>query len=303
MHNESNSGTPGDAGRFSDLERPGLDVRALRRALCPPSGPFARVELVEEIASTNEQLAGDASADQAAWPDLSVLTTDYQSAGAGRRGRGWATPPRSAVLVSVLLRPGQDGPGWPADAYGWLPLLGGLAAAEALADVAGLDTGVKWPNDVLVREGEKKLVGVLARALTIDRGDRNESAVVLGAGINVSLSAAELPVETATSVELAGGSTTDRDTILRAYLRRAAYWYAAMRETGGDAESAGLAAAVRENTMTIGRDVVAELPGGERLTGRARAMDDAGRLVIIDPAGVPTSLAAGDVVHLRAGDL
>lgn len=304
VHNESKSDGPGDAGdsRFTDLDRPALDAGALRRALCPPSGPFGRVEVVDETTSTNECLASDAAADPASWPDLSVLSADFQSDGAGRRGRGWATPPRSAVLVSVLVRPGTGEDGWPAAAYGWLPLLGGLAAAESLAQVAELDTCVKWPNDVLNRHGEKKLVGVLARALTLDHGDRSEDAVVLGAGINVSATRGELPVETATSVQLAGGSTTDRDTILRAYLRRVAYWYAAMRHAGGDAESAGLAAAVRENTVTIGRSVAAELPGGGRLTGRARAMDDSGRLVIIDAEGTSHSVSAGDVVHLRAGE-
>lgn len=296
VHNDSKTD-----GRFTDLERPGLDAGALTRALCPPAGPFARVELTDETTSTNERLAGDAASDPGSWPDLSVLSTDFQSAGAGRRGRGWTTPPRSAVLVSVLLRPGADGPGWPADAYGWLPLLGGLAATESLHDVAELDTCVKWPNDVLTRGSDKKLVGVLARALTIDHGDRHEDAVVLGAGINVSLGADELPVDVATSVKLEGGSTTDRDTILRAYLRRVAYWYAALREAGGNAESAGLAAAVRENTVTIGQSVAAELPGGERLVGRARAMDDSGRLVIVDAAGTTHSVSAGDVVHLRGG--
>lgn len=298
VHNVSQSGSSDEHGRFSDLSRPGLDVRAVRRALCPPSGPFARVEIVDESASTNEQLAAAAAADEASWPDLSVLSADFQSAGAGRRGRGWSAPPRSAVLVSVLLRPGD----WPSAAYGWVPLLGGLAAAEALDDVAGLATGVKWPNDVLLRHGEKKLVGVLARALTIDSATGSENAVVLGAGINVSLTAGELPVDTATSIGLAGGATTDRDTVLRAHLRRVAYWYAAMRESGGDAEAAGLAAAVRDKTLTIGKDVTAELPGGDRLTGRARAMDDSGRLVIVGADGAATSVSAGDVVHLRAGD-
>lgn len=291
MHTESTNGGSSGSARYSDLDRPGLDVFALRRALCPPAGPFSSIDVIAETPSTNEALA-EKAVDSS---DLSVLTADFQSAGAGRRGRGWTAPPRSSVLVSVLLRPGESA--WTPDAYGWLPLLGGLAVTESLRAVAGLETGVKWPNDVLAGPAEKKLAGVLARAVTIG----SETAVVLGAGVNVSLAADELPVDTATSVRLAGGTTTDRDTILRAYLRRLAYWYAAMRDADGDAGSAGLAAAVRENTLTLGRTVSAELPGGERLTGSARAIDDAGRLVIA-AADDTHHVSAGDVLHLRAGE-
>jgi BirA family biotin operon repressor/biotin-[acetyl-CoA-carboxylase] ligase len=86
-----------DGGAWRDLRRPPLRQTALRRALLPPSGPFARLDVVPRVGSTNEALAEAAAADPGAWPDLSVLTADHQDAGRGRRSRAWTTPAGSAL--------------------------------------------------------------------------------------------------------------------------------------------------------------------------------------------------------------
>jgi BirA family biotin operon repressor/biotin-[acetyl-CoA-carboxylase] ligase len=281
-----------DGGPWQDLQRPPLRTGALRAALLAPSGPLSRLDVVPESGSTNRDLVAAAVADPGAWPDLSVLTTDHQSAGRGRLDRTWTTPPRAALAVSVLLRPGTPSPGW-----SWLSLLGGLSVVEALRRVAGVDAGLKWPNDVLVRDEdgtERKVSGVLAEVVP-----GPDPAVVVGLGLNVSQDADELPVPTATSLRLAGAATTDRDTLLRAVLRELAARYAQWREHGGNAVASGLAARAREACWTLGRDVRVEMPAGRALTGVAEGLDDEGRLLLRGGDGTPATVAAGDVVHVR----
>lgn len=283
-----------DGGPWQDLRRPPLRAAALRRALLPPSGPFARLEVAPRVASTNGELLRAAAADPPSWPDLSVLTTDHQDAGRGRRSRVWTTPARSAVVVSVLLRPRL-----PQSAWSWLPLVAGAAVVEALQQVGGLEAGVKWPNDVLVRDPDgqrRKVCGVLTEVVA-SPADGPAPAVVLGLGVNVTQSRQELPVPTATSLLLAGSATTDRDTVLRAVLRSFAEAYLGWRDAGGDVSAGDLGARVRESSWSLGSAVRVELPGGEVLHGVAEELDGEGRLVVRDAGGRRRPLGAGDVVH------
>ncbi len=292
---------------YSDLSRPPLRPGPLGEALLAPTGPLARLEVLETVGSTNAELAARAREGEAAWPHLSVLTADHQSAGRGRLGRTWSAPPRSSLAVSVLLRPGA---GVPAERWSWLPLLAGLAAVTTLRRVAGVAAELKWPNDVLV-EG-RKVAGVLAEVVPGTDPDPGPGAgapagVVLGVGLNVSLTAAELPVPTATSLVLLGAASTDRDVLLRALLRALADDVARWTAAGGSAAGSGLAARVREACGTLGREVSVELPGGPPLTGTAEGLDDHGRLLVRRPphpsgagaAGELVAVDAGDVVHLR----
>lgn len=279
---------------YSDLSRPPLRVAALRAALVAPAGPLPRLEVLAQVGSTNAELLRRAAADPGAWPHLSVLTTDSQTAGRGRLGRVWTAPPRSGVAVSVLLRPADLAPPVPAAQWSWLPLLAGLAVVGAVRDVAGLPATVKWPNDVLVED--RKLAGILTEA----SGSGPGSAVVVGVGLNTSLTEPELPVPTATSLVLEGAATTDRDTVLRALLRSLATEVARWADAAGDPVTSGLAARVREACSTLGRGVRVELPGGDVLTGEAEGVDDSGRLLVRPGgAGDVVAVAAGDVVHVR----
>lgn len=294
------------SGRWGDLDRPPLDAPALRRALTGPAGPWAALDVVEVTGSTNADLALRAREDPGA-PAGAVLVADHQVAGRGRRGRSWSFPPRSGLAVSVLLRPEPDAARWP-----WLPLLAGTAVVAALERTAALEAGLKWPNDVLVgpADAERKLAGVLADVVATPHGP----AVVLGVGLNVTVGVDELPVPTATSLRLAGASCTDRDTVLRAYLRALAERLRCWEAAGGDAEAApterpdGRAAAAggtstaaqyRAVCRTLGRRVQVQLPGRAPVGGFARDVDGAGRLVVDRDDGRREAFAAGDVVHLR----
>jgi BirA family biotin operon repressor/biotin-[acetyl-CoA-carboxylase] ligase len=271
------SGSP-----WRDLDRPPLRESAIRAALVAAGSPWTTVRVVEETGSTNADVAAAA---RAGAPAGLVLAADRQTAGRGRAGRVWQAPARSGLAVSVLLRPTA-----PRETWGWLPLLAGLAVVGPLAPMSGLDLGLKWPNDVLV-SGERKLAGLLAEVV--------DDAVVVGLGLNVSLRPDELPVPTATSLALEGSDVVDRDPVLRAVLRGLAERYRAFEAAGGDAAAAGLADAYRSACRTLGRQVRVELPGDRTLSGEAVAVDDAGRLVVRTADGM-TTLAAGDVVHLRS---
>jgi BirA family biotin operon repressor/biotin-[acetyl-CoA-carboxylase] ligase len=279
---------------WTDLSRPPLRQAALAAALTQGDDPgWREIEVVPRTGSTNADLAERARAGEV--PGL-VLATDDQVAGRGRLAREWTVPPRSSIAVSVLLEPRA-----PVGRWGWLPLLAGVAVVRALTRVAGLPAVLKWPNDVLVPVpgGELeayKVCGILAETVDTPGGGR---VVVLGTGLNVSQSADELPVPTATSLRLAGSATTDRDTLLRAYLRELAAGYRRWGAASGDPRASGLGAAYREACSTIGRPVSVHLPGREPLVGVAEGVDDDGRLLVRDDSGADHALAAGDVVHVR----
>ncbi|MEU8984721.1 biotin--[acetyl-CoA-carboxylase] ligase [Streptomyces sp. NPDC058467] len=274
--------------RWSDLDRPPLNAASLRRALVREDGLWRAVEVVQRTGSTNSDLVALATEQKA--DEGTVLVAEEQDAGRGRLDRQWTAPARSGLFFSVLLKPTQV----PVERWGWLPLLTGVAVATGLSRAAGVDTALKWPNDLLVTVGgeERKAGGILAERAGPD-------AVVVGIGINVTLREDELPVPGAGSLALAGARTTDRDTVLRAVLRSLEQWYERWRAAGGDPVASGLQDTYAAGCATLGRVVRAELPGGRSLTGEAVALDGDGRLVIATEEGVQEPVGAGDVVHVR----
>ncbi|MGY1721877.1 biotin--[acetyl-CoA-carboxylase] ligase [Blastococcus sp. SYSU DS0533] len=272
------------SSRWSDLTRPGLDAEALGSALTRDSALWRSLEVVEEIGSTNAALAA-AAADDA--PEGTVLVAEHQVTGRGRLDRSWTSPPRAGLTVSFLLHPDV-----PAARRGWLPLLTGVALAESVREVAGVLATVKWPNDLLARDG-RKLAGILAEAVTRPGGP----AVVVGVGLNVSTTAAELP-ETGTSLSVVTGGAVDRGPVLLAFLRAFERRYRGWVEALGDPVVSGLARDYLAWSSTVGSTVEVTMPDGSALVGRARAVDWDGRLVV-DSVDGTVELASGDVRHVR----
>lgn len=295
--------TPSDASRWSDLDRPPLNEAALRRALVRPGGLWTELEVVPGTGSTNTDLLQRVKAgaqrvppkgpDAGAAAEGAVLVAEEQTAGRGRLDRHWCAPPRSGLFFSVLLRPGAAGV--PQRRWSWLPLLAGVATASALARVAGVDTALKWPNDLLADIGgeELKIGGLLCE-------QAGQDAVVVGIGLNVSLTRDELPVPAAGSLLLAGAPHTDRDPLLRAVLRSLEEWYVRWRDAGGDPDAGQLHATYAAGCTTLGRQVRAVLPGGGERTGEAVAIDGDGRLVLASADGLQQPVSAADIVHLRS---
>jgi BirA family transcriptional regulator, biotin operon repressor / biotin---[acetyl-CoA-carboxylase] ligase len=264
-----------------DSLRAPLDVAALRNGLVGPGMPWRQLDVVAETGSTNADLL--ARAEAGADIDGSVLLAEYQSAGRGRHGRQWSAPPQTQVALSV----GVAGGSVPRTGWGWLPLATGVAVADALAAL-GVEAGLKWPNDVLAGGG--KLAGILAEVTS------PTPVIVLGLGLNVTLTAEEAPDSVATSLLMLGSSATDRNTLARHILRELALRIDAWRTAGG--ADPALVADYQRYSVTLGSRVRASMPGDHEVVGVARAVDETGRLCV-DTGGQTVAISAGDITHLR----
>ncbi len=150
---------------------------------------------------------------------------------------------------------------------------------------------MKWPNDVLI-DG-RKVAGILVERIETETGP----AAVVGVGINVSTTADELPVPTATSLAVAHPDLTPtREGVLLGVAAAVREGYDAW-QAGGSGAAARLASSYAAHCATVGQDVRVDLPGGTAITGRAVDVDADGRLVV-ETAGGVEKVGAGDVVHV-----
>jgi BirA family biotin operon repressor/biotin-[acetyl-CoA-carboxylase] ligase len=215
-----------------------------------------------------------------------VAGADGQSAGRGRRGRGWYSRPGDDLLVSVVLRP-------PAGTAGRLSMMAGLAAARAVDLLTGRHATVKWPNDV--RVDGRKICGVLIE--TAAEGPR--FGAVAGFGLNVNLDPSAWPglSTTATSLAHLAGAARSRVEALRALLDQFNELYGGElhgggRGAGGDGDQ--LRRHWAERIDTLGQRVVL-VAGNERVHGTAEGVDDEGGLVVRREDGVTAVYNAGEV--------
>ncbi|MEQ3550697.1 biotin--[acetyl-CoA-carboxylase] ligase [Pseudonocardia nematodicida] len=268
-----------------------LDAYALRTAVLRPAGGWTALDVVASTGSTNADLLAEAGRGAA---DRSVLIAEEQVRGRGRLDRTWVSRPGAALTMSVLWRP----EGVAADRLGWLPMLAGVAVADAIAALApDLPVALKWPNDLLAGPSLGKAAGILAEMTAVSGGG---PGVVLGIGLNISTPAHELPWG-ATSLAAHGftASRAELVTVLLDHLyRREAQW----RDAGGDADSSGLRSDYRSRCASLGARVRVERPGGDQIVGMAEDVDRQGRLLVHPDAGERVAIAAGDIVHLRAAD-
>lgn len=239
-------------------------------------------EHLERTGSTNKDLLERSGRCE----EFHVLATDYQSAGRGRMDRRWEAEPGSSVMASILLRPRFTEP----EGIGWLSLLAALAINQALASF-GVESKLKWPNDVLV--AGKKISGILAEA------SPDLSTVVLGFGINVSQGRGDLPVDTATSLYIETGERVNHDELLAKVIQNIRSLFGELELAGGSAEASGLRSALVEVSGTLGRKVSVEFPDNTKAFGLAKDFDSGGRLVV-ETSTETLSVSAGDVLHLRS---
>ncbi|HEY1633745.1 MAG TPA: biotin--[acetyl-CoA-carboxylase] ligase [Acidimicrobiales bacterium] len=246
---------------------------------------FGDVRWLPSTDSTNRHLLEEARADA---PEGTVVVADHQDSGRGRLGRAWVAPPGSSLLVSVLLRPEL-----PLERLHLLTSIVALAAADACQAEAGVEVGLKWPNDLVV--GLRKLGGILAE--THLEGSRAR-AVVVGMGLNVNwgplMQDTELARE-AVALDHLVGHEVDRTRLLVAFLTRLEDRY---RSLGDRAGQLGQAAEYRRRCTSVGRSVRVEL-AHETLTGTVADVTEEGHL-LVDVGVCLRTITAGDVVHLRA---
>ena len=229
--------------------------------------PIVRLDRVDSTQTVAFALAERGAADR------TVVITDQQEAGRGRRGRVWQAPPRTSLLASIVIRPRL-----PQALLATLSPATAVATAEALRRVAPLSPRVKWPNDVLV--GGRKIAGILLESRSIGSA---EPILVIGVGVNVGQR--EFPpelAERATSVELETGHPVDRDTLLVTLLDEFDTWRARLEGEGFGS--------VRERwkalSDTIGRHVTVD-----GISGTAVDLDGDGALLIDAGDGVRRVIA------------
>jgi BirA family biotin operon repressor/biotin-[acetyl-CoA-carboxylase] ligase len=218
-------------------------------------------EHLPTVGSTNERAR--ALAEEGAVHGT-LVTADEQTAGRGRQGRGWVTPPGVAIAASLILR----------EFDALLPLRAGLA----VADVAGPQALVKWPNDVWI-DG-RKVAGILVEA-------RGGEWAILGIGVNVAVDPSTLPPDAAAVAGTLGLDPTMIEPTLADLLT-------ALERRLGD-EAAATLAELRERDALLGQTV--RWQDGE---GIGAGVDDAGALLVQLPDGTTTALSAGEVT-LRQG--
>lgn len=210
-------------------------------------------------------------------PEGAVATTDHQTAGRGRLGRTWEEAPGTAVLCSVLLRPPVYRPA------AELSLVAAVAAAEAVEAATDLSAQIKWPNDVMLNR--RKVAGILLEM----RGD----AVVVGIGVNVNQTRAQLPGDARTAVgslRSLTGSEYDRDPVLARLLEQLDLRYAQWRAGGLDDvyDELGSRDFLRGRRVRV---------GGEPGTGVQ--IDRKGRLVVALDSGEQRAIDSGEVEFER----
>ncbi len=209
--------------------------------------------------STNER------ARELAWagaPHGTLVTAGEQEAGRGRQGRTWSAPAGRALLLSLVLRE-------------WPPLLP-LAAAVAVADLAGDGAQIKWPNDVLV--GGRKVAGILVE------GRPQEGWAVLGIGVNVAVRVEDLPAELRDRAGTLGLEPDAIEPLLARLLGELE------RRLGQ--EGPALLADFRARDALLGRAV-----RWQRGAGVGAGIDEDGRLLVDRADGAREALDAGEV-HL-----
>ena len=237
-----------------------LDQTSINEAL---KGGYWSVHAVEQIDSTQSALKSSSP------KHGDVIVADYQSAGRGRLDRSFEAQPRTALLFSAYIEPHRH-----RDEWGFIPLLVGLSVAEVL----GIEFYTKWPNDILSDHG--KVGGILCEV----HGD----GIVIGIGLNVSMTEEELPVPTASSILLTVGSAPDRNALLPAILKEIAFNLAEW-ETGEDLTDDYL-----DSSATMGKRVSVQLPDGQSLEGIAAGISNNGEL-LLDSGDV---ISVGDIIHL-----
>ena len=245
-------------------------------------------QVFAELDSTNDllkEMVRQGTADDP--PAGTMLLTDYQRQGRGRLDRRWEAPSGSSLLLSMLFRPD-----WPAAQANWLTMLVSTAATEAIAQQTGLDVGLKWPNDIMVRQagGWHKVSGILQEGGFGENG-RLQWAIV-GIGINVNISANQLPdgVTPATSLLVATGQPVPRLPLLGNFLQQVEALYEEVANGRSPHKR------WQEKLITLGESVQVTQPQtGQRFNGVAEATDTAGHLLVRDEAGQLHTVAAADV--------
>jgi BirA family biotin operon repressor/biotin-[acetyl-CoA-carboxylase] ligase len=234
---------------------------------------------LEEIGSTNDEVRRLALAGAA---HGTVIVAEAQTAGRGRRGSVWVSPPGRNLLCSILLRPD-----WPVEQWPRLTHVIALAICEALED-AGVSPQIKWPNDLYLNG--RKFCGILLEMASSPQG----MFVVIGFGLNVNLTEEEFPADllaSATSLRIATERIWDRESLLQSILRSLA-----SRAEMAAQNFSTILEAVAARSFLIGKRISLRINDCERL-GRVLGLTSQGGLHFLPDDGPAEEVLSADLVR------
>lgn len=234
---------------------------------------------LEQVDSTNNEARK--LAEQGA-PDGTLVVAELQTAGKGRRGRFWTSPPGTGIWMSLLLRPD-----FAPEYASTLTLVAAMAVETGIREAAELDCQIKWPNDIVL-EG-KKICGILTEMSTEEDCIRH---VVVGIGINVNME--EFPEEisrTATSLCIVSGSAMKRAPLVDAVMRAWEKYYKIYCDT---LDMRVLKEAYNMHLVNLGRDVMVLTPKAE-YRGISHGINDRGELLVELDTGELRTVISGEV--------
>lgn len=258
-----------------------LSYPALLHALQGNRAFGQRIKLLDAVVSTQEEVRK--LAEEGA-PHGTLVIAEEQTGGRGRQGRRWYSPPGKGIWMSLLLRPAQQ----PLSFAPQLTLLTAVAVCRAVRKVAGVDAGIKWPNDLLVHG--RKLCGILVESVGEDELIRY---AIAGIGIDVNLDERDIPAEllpVATSLQIENGHRFDRTELIGAALAEMEQLYALYIQEG----FAPISHLWEALSVTLGRRITVKTPTGE-LAGLATGLDASGALTLLDDDGKMFAIFSGEV--------
>jgi BirA family biotin operon repressor/biotin-[acetyl-CoA-carboxylase] ligase len=266
--------------KASDL----LLAEEIREGLQTRSFGQQKIAYYRETDSTN--LKAKEMADQGA-PEGTIVISEKQTSGRGRRGRSWFSPAEKGIYASLILRPSL-----PPNEAPKIVLLTSVAAAEALFSLTKLPVTIKWPNDILVKG--KKIAGIL---IDIETEMDMVNYIIVGLGLNVNIPYLSLPEEIrndATSVLIETGRYAPRQDIIREYLRLCEKYYVWFNE--GRFEE--ILKKWEKYANIIGQRIRVDLAGKTHM-GNVSHIDPDGVLVIIDSTGRTHRIFSGDMTVIN----
>ena len=248
-----------------------LDIAEIISALDPS---YWRVRHFDLIDSTQTSLVTQVVQGNAGPGD--VYLAEFQSAGKGRSNRTFTSKPGDGVLLSTVIAT----PSQPESRWGWIPLITGVAACNAIFNTTGINVQLKWPNDLMI--DDHKVGGIIA--------EKVKSYVVVGIGINCLQPIDGLPVPGATSLRLNTEERVNRTALTIELLKSLKSISEQWNEKPLPIENK-----YRQLSSTLERALHVSLPDGTEFTGRAAAISSSGALIL----GDGRELVAADVTHIR----
>ena len=245
-----------------------------------PDSLFSRnVYCFSLIESTNQYAKELAKRGEA---EGSLVIADIQTKGKGRMGRRWHSPASANLLFSIVIRPP-----FVADRAFSLTMIAALAIVDAIKEITGLDTLIKWPNDIFYRD--KKIAGILTEFLT--KRKRIEYCVI-GIGLNVNWDIGDNPElkYVATSLKSETGHPVSRFDLLATIFKFLEKYYESLLKGHEDF----VYRRWNEHSMVIGKEALVDF-NNETIKGRVKRIDKRGALIIEDEAGKESSVVCGDL--------